>query len=247
MVRVMDAVTTTYIIVSTMRTGSYLLCEGLEYTGRAGHPMEVFCPERIEDYAGRWELPLHVSVEDYIRVAEGKGTTENGVFGMKIHGHHVEPMAERCGIKRDHWQVLWQFFPKAKYIYLTRRNRRAQAISWYRAEVTNEWWRIPGVEDLTLTGKAPEFDSAEIRRREIELERQDRAWASYLATLPKADVIAMDYETLAADYRGQVARTLVLIGEDAELARNLPEPRLMRQADEVSLDWERRMDLVFPR
>lgn len=237
----------TYIIASTMRTGSYLLCEGLEATGRAGHPMEVFCPERREEYAGNWHLPRGVGLEDFMRTAMVNGATENGVFGLKIHGHHVEPLAKECGFKGEPWQVLRLMFPAAKYIHLTRRNRRAQAISWYRAVETNQWWKIPGVQDWNLTGKEPEFDGAKIRSFEMELERQEKAWGNFFATIPAGDFIAMDYETLAADYRGQVARTLALIGEDAERAQALPEPRMVRQADATSAEWMRRMEEEFPR
>jgi len=236
----------TYIIASTMRTGSYLLCEGLNATGRAGHPREVFCPERRENYAGEWQLPPNIGFEDYLRAAVEKGMTENGVFGMKIHGHHVMPLAQECKRDGEPWQVLRQLFPTAKYIYLSRRDRRAQAISWYRAVITNEWWRIPGVDDLDLTGRQPEFDAAEIRRLEIELYRQYREWDRFFAAQPAVEVMTMEYESLSADYRQQVARALAFIGEDPTLANELPEPRMVRQSDETSEEWQRRMDAEFP-
>ena len=236
---------TTYIIASTMRTGSYLLCEGLEATGQAGHPREIFCPERRKSYAGEWRLPRDIGFDDFLRAAVEKGTTKNGVFGMKIHGHHVEPLARECGVAGGPWQVLRRLFPGAKYIHLRRHDRRTQAISWYRAVVTNEWWRIPGVEDWDLTGKEPEFNSAEIRRMEIELDRQQKAWDKFFAT-QSVEVLDMDYETLAADYRGEVARALAFIGEYPELAKTLPEPRMVRQRDETTEVWRRRMDEEFP-
>lgn len=235
----------TYIIASTMRTGSYLLCEGLEATQRAGHPREIFCLERQENYAGQWQLPPDIGFNDYLRAAIQKGTTENGVFGMKIHGHHVEPLARECGMMGEPWLVLRQLFPDAKYIHLRRRNRRAQAISWYRAVVTNEWWRITGVEDWDLTGKQPEFNATEIHRLEVELDRQQHAWDEFFAAQP-IDVMTMNYETLSADYRGEVARALAFIGEDPELAKELPEPRMVRQSDSTTEDWQRRMDAEFP-
>jgi LPS sulfotransferase NodH len=58
--------------------------------------------------------------------------------------------------------------------------------------------------------------------------------------------MTMDYETLSADYRGEVARALAFIGEDPELAKALPEPRMVRQSDSVTEDWHRRMDAEFP-
>ena len=241
----MDMPVVTYIIASTMRTGSYLLCEGLEATGRAGHPREIFCPERRENYAGEWQLPPNLSFADFLRAALQKSTTENGVCGMKIHGHHIGPLARECGMPSDSWTVLRELFPQARYVHLRRRDRRAQAISWYRAVITNEWWRIFGVEDWDLTGEEPEFDGEEIRRLELELEHQQRAWDEFFATKP-GEVLLMDYETLATDYRGEVARALAFIGEDSALARDLPEPRMVRQSDSMSEDWHRRMDLEYP-
>jgi LPS sulfotransferase NodH len=229
-----------------MRTGSYLLCEGLEASGVAGHPREVFCPERRGNYTGEWELPPDLSLDEYAYAAVQNGMTENGVCGMKIHGHHVEPLAREVGWAGAPWQVLRWIFPSARYIHLTRQNRRAQAISWYRAVVTNQWWKIPGVQDWDLTGKQPDFDGIEIRGMELELERQDNAWERFFAAGP-CELLMMDYETLASDYRGEVARALKFLGEDPELAKELPEPRLMRQADELSREWERRMDAEFPQ
>ena len=87
--------------------------------------------------------PEGVSFDEFLRVGIEKGTTANGVFGTKIHAHHVEPLAKQMGIRHDPWQVLRRLFPDAKYVQLRRKNRRAQAISWYRAEITNQWWLIP--------------------------------------------------------------------------------------------------------
>ena len=236
---------TTYIIASTMRTGSYLLCEGLEATGVAGHPREIFCPERRENYAGEWQLPPDVAMDDFLRAAIRKGTTNNGVFGTKIHAHHLEPLARECGVDGEPWQVVEKLFPAAKYIHLRRRNLRAQAISYYRAKVTNEWWRIPGVRDPELTGREPRFDAMKIRGLEVELMTHQRLWDEFF-TARKAAVLDMEYETLAADYRHEVERALTFLNLDAALAKHLPEPRLIRQSDDTSERWHRLMDAHFP-
>jgi LPS sulfotransferase NodH len=176
-------VTTTYIIASTMRTGSYLLCEGLYATGCAGHPREIFCPERRKNYCGEWQLPPGISFEEYLRTAVRKGTTNNGVCGMKIHAHHVEPLARQCGEITKPWRILARLFPTAQYIHLRRQDRRAQAISWYRAKITNEWYRISGETQDDLTGKEPQLDPSEIHRMEIELEHQDRRWEEFFRNI----------------------------------------------------------------
>jgi LPS sulfotransferase NodH len=228
-----------------MRTGSYLLCEALEWTGRAGHPREIFCPERRGMYEGEWKLPAGVAMADYLRKAIELGTTENGVFGTKIHYHHIESVARECNFAGEPAQVLRQYFPGAKYIHLRRRDRRGQAISWYRAKITNEWWRIKDVRQEDLTGVAPEFHAPEIRRREFELERHQQGWDRFFAD-PAVESITMDYEGLAANYREEVARTLAFIGEDSALARDLPKPRLVVQADATTEEWRAKMNAVFP-
>jgi LPS sulfotransferase NodH len=228
-----------------MRTGSYLLCEGLEATGCAGHPREIFCPERREMYAGEWKLPDGVTFDDYMRTGIEKGTTDNGVFGTKIHRHHLAPLARECGFEGEPEQVLRKLFPGAKYVHLRRRDRRGQAISWYRAKITNEWWRIAGVHDPSLTGRTPEFHAPDIRRIEYELERQQEAWDAYFGDA-SIESITMDYETLAANYRDEVARVLAFVGEDPKLAQGLPAPRLVVQADATTEIWRKKMDALFP-
>jgi LPS sulfotransferase NodH len=196
-------------------------------------------------YAGEWELPEGIAFDDYLRAGIEKGTTANGVFGTKIHRHHLAPLARECGFAGDPSHVLRKLFPGAKYVHLRRRDRRAQAISWFRAKITNEWWRIPGVHDPTLTGQTPEFHAPEIRRLEFELERQQKAWDVFFDAR-EVESMAMDYETLAANYREEVARVLAFIGEEPGIARALPDPRLVSQNDDTTEEWHRRMDALFP-
>ena len=241
----MAAPRVTYIIASTMRTGSYLLCEGLEATGIAGRPREIFCPERREEYTGRWNLPAGVTFEEFTRAAIDDGTTPNGVFGTKIHRHHVGPLARARGSTGESSHVLRDLFPNAKYLHLRRRDRRAQAISWSRAQQTNEWWRIAGVEDREVRPEPPQFHAPGLRRMELELERQQGEWDDFFCDA-WIESLTLDYEALAADYRGEIARALAFLGEDPTVAHSLPKPRMLLQADALTEEWRRRMDKLFP-
>jgi len=125
-----------YIIATTVRTGSYLLCEALDYTNVAGRPSETLNLELRPSYSREWGLPSDASLAEYVRALRKQGTSPNGVFGIKIHGHHIDPLAkEWCFLGPAH-EVLQELFPGARYIYLHRRDRRAQAISFYRATMT---------------------------------------------------------------------------------------------------------------
>lgn len=238
-------VTRSYIIASTLRTGSYLLCEGLYETHVAGSPVEAFCPDNRAGFCRRWELPSDADFATYFRGVIENGTTWNGVFGVKIHRHHLEHLARECSLAGDPDRVLPCLFPRANYIYLRRRNLRAQAISCFRAETTNEWWRIRDVVNPRAREAPPVFDAARILQLEKILRLQDNAWKRFFAA-EKIEPLQMDYETLWHDYRNEIARALAFIGQDAALAATLPDPRLVRQADSTTEEWCRMLDELSP-
>jgi LPS sulfotransferase NodH len=104
---------TSYLICSTPRTGSSLLCDALTATGVAGRPEEYFQfrartgyprrpqeyfegaadPEifdilgprtRVEEDESRYDPSRFARYDDYLAWALEEGTTPNGVFGAKV-------------------------------------------------------------------------------------------------------------------------------------------------------------------
>ena len=102
-----------YLICSTPRTGSSLLCDALTLTGVAGRPEEYFQfrartgfprrpqeyfegagdPEifdilgprtRIEEDESRYDPSRYERYENYLTWALDEGTTPNGIFGAKV-------------------------------------------------------------------------------------------------------------------------------------------------------------------
>jgi trehalose 2-sulfotransferase len=109
----MAAAHTSYLICSTPRTGSSLLCDALTGTGVAGRPEEYFQfrartgyprrpqeyfegaddPEifdilgprtRVEEDEARYDPSRFERYEQYLEWAVRAGTTPNGVFGAKV-------------------------------------------------------------------------------------------------------------------------------------------------------------------
>ena len=62
--------------------------------------------------------------------------TENGVRGVKIHWRHVVSLARTLGFRGDPGVVLEVLFPAAVFVNIVRADRRAQALSLFRAETT---------------------------------------------------------------------------------------------------------------
>jgi LPS sulfotransferase NodH len=230
-----------YIVASTPRTGSYLLCEGLEASGLAGRPTEVFSPNFQGIWCRRWGLSQIPDFADYFHAAVRHGTTPNGVYGLKIHWMHLEKLALQAGFVGRYEDVLDHLFPSSLYIHIVRRDRRAQALSYYRASITNEWWRIEGVVNEQSNGRSPVFHAGTILALENDLARQEGAWNEYFCERNLTPLV-VEYEALSADYCAQVARVLSFLGLDSSAAFTIPPPRLVRQSDALSSSWRKLLD-----
>ena len=57
-----------------------------------------------------------------------------------------------------------------------------------------------------------------------------------------AVALVVEYESLVCRLRDEVARVLTFIGQDSLAAQSIPEPRLVRQADDKTLTWRKRLD-----
>jgi LPS sulfotransferase NodH len=225
-----------YVIAATPRTGSTLLCEALAATGAAGIPNEAFPREFRPEWCRRWGLPTTIATADYVREALRRGTTANGMCAFKIHWMHVGALAYELGVPAG--QVLERLLPGAQFINIIRRDRRAQALSWFRALETGQWHRLPN----TGNAQAPSLDPAAVRRLEARIAKQQAAWETYFAQNQIAP-LTIEYEDLDRDHRHAVAKALRFLGLDPGLAQTVPPPRLARQADALTARWRAELEL----
>lgn len=220
---------TTYVIATSPRTGSTLLCEALTATKVLGNPTERFDPGANQSFLLNVGTYSETPFEEYFAAVLRRGTTKNGVFGVKVHWSQVEFLAQQSGAGFP--EVFDRLFPGAKYINLTRRDRRGQAISFYRLEQGNRRTKLGGLE----------FDAKEIRRLEGDLYRQQLGWAEYFRARG-IEPLTIEYESLVRYRRHEVARVLAFLGEDPAIAEGIPEPQLVQQADETTIAWRRLLD-----
>jgi LPS sulfotransferase NodH len=167
------------------------------------------------------------------------------VYGLKIQWLHIADLAREAGFAGNSEDVLEHLFPGAVFINIVRRDRRAQALSWYRAELTNEWFRWNGDANTSLSRPEPEFDSAGIRAIELEIDRNQLAWERYFRKR-RITPLTIEYEVLDNDYYGQVARVLDFLGLEVWRAWLIPPPLLARQSDVLTLRWRKLMDEAHP-
>lgn len=223
-----------YIVASTPRTGSNLLCEGLAATRVAGRPQEFFAPDFRDAWQKHWGLDDSVRPQEYVATALRHGTSQNGVVAFKIQWMHVAPLAAELGLPQAH--VLSGLLPDAAFVNTVRRDRLSQALSWFRAIATREWSRLHD----SPAPPAPALDAEAVRHLELHIAWQQTAWTDYFQRRGIVP-LTVEYEALDCDYRGQIRRVLEFLGLDPCLADAIAPPRLARQADEVTARWRQRL------
>ena len=85
------AATRSYIICTNPRSGSWLLSDGLSSTARAGHPREWFNVNQERTIRSDWDARNRgrMAFTHYVRHILERGTTGNGVFGLKLHYYQL--------------------------------------------------------------------------------------------------------------------------------------------------------------
>ena len=237
-----------YIICTAPRTGSTLLAEALKATGCAGRPAEYFdIHAHNEQY---WIRTLGIRNDaEYIEKVVEAGTTSNGVFGLKVHFHQLRAVHAKLLAAAQSQKVngpamsvealLRARFGEPRYIWLMRRNKVAEAISYYRAAKTGLWRSLSAeAAHRNAMDAALAFDFAAIDQYVRLVEDFDRGWESYFRQ-HRLKVLALCYEDLVKDYESTVRAVLNYLGI-ATQGLSIDPPRLGRQADTRSNEWERR-------
>lgn len=233
----LDDLHTSYIICATPRSGSTLLCEALMNTGLAGRPWEYFFDGNEPTWYAEWQVTTY---QDYVARAVRQGTTPNGVSGVKLMiGYLGQFVAKLRATPRFAGRtlavsaLLSEVFPNLHYIWITRRHKVRQAVSWEKAVQTGAW--AHGM----AAARAPEYDFAAIDRRASEIAVQEAGWQEFFddhAITP----LSVVYEDLEARYAETSEQLLDALGIAHPVPLVLGERVLRKQADEGSGAWVRR-------
>jgi LPS sulfotransferase NodH len=126
-------------------------------------------------------------------------------------------------------------------VYLSRDDKARQAISLYKAIHLDVWWTFAddeGVEIPPSRTLPREPDFAEIARLEATLRDHELCWTRFFEQ-GGIDPIRVRYTDIATAYEGTVTAVCDALDRPRQ-GRPIVRPRLRRQADAVTDDWERR-------
>lgn len=229
-----------YMLCSTPRTGSTLLCALLAATGRAGVPESYFRAEDIDARVDDWGLRLQDGSFDFGEFAasvRNHGTTANGVFGVRIMWGTLAELVgalRAAGQTGTDPQVLVRTFGELRFVYLRREDRVAQAVSRLRAEQTGVWHVRGAAGASSAEAPGARYDRVAIQGYLEEAVAHDDAWNCWFAEHGLSP-LRLTYEDLVSG-RDEVLRTLLShIGVAPPAAPLQVSNR--RMADSGSLEW----------
>jgi LPS sulfotransferase NodH len=234
-----------YTIWFSQRNGSSLLCEGLKSTGIAGRPEELF------NIPAPTTLLEHYQAEDYSELQEtlwAAGSTSNGVWGVKTNAprKNNDPIIDQLsyipGLEKaapTHFEVWENAFPNHRHIFLTRRNKIEQAVSWWKAIVSSEWHRKMGSDQpYSPENIRDKYDFKAIRHLLLECSLRE-AKIQDLLNQAKAIPLTIVYEDFAQDFESTIRKVVRFLGVDQD-DYPIGPPHYERLADDLSEEWTER-------
>lgn len=210
----------TYGIVGTQRSGSNYVCSVLRSVGSLTDPREYFSPVHIKDDNQKVLIDEDIFVFAKNLLIDVK---ENDWFGLKIHYLQFFEHFLKKGIK------LHDVFPNIKVIFLRRSNLVYQAISLWKAELTQQW-----TSDMDSIRKA-HYNFEEIRSRYYDLKIHDLMWEMYL-TENKMPFLNIIYEDIEKNEEKFFYNLFSYLGE-TENYKLMKQPELRKQADQKTAEW----------
>ncbi|WP_338528766.1 Stf0 family sulfotransferase [Nitratireductor thuwali] len=236
-----------YIICTTSRSGSTLLCKLLSQTGVAGEPNSYFHRPSVSSWASKFDLPRGASatqeefLQAVVKATRERGSAGTGVFGLRLMRKSFDFLMEQLdilcpGLANDA-ERFEMAFGRTLYIHLTRSDKVAQAVSLIKASQTGLWHLASDGSELERTAppRPPSYNAGEIARNVAELTAHDEEWVRWFER-ERIDPVLVGYDVLSDDPKGTVAGILNRLGLDAAAAREI-SPGVAKLADETSRAW----------
>lgn len=237
-----------YVICTSPRSGSTLLCELLKGTGIAGRPDSHFHTPSFD----RWlevygltdrQFASHAAALDAVFAAAiAKGTGETGIFGLRLQRGSFSFFQEQLAVLHPgHTRDVARIeaaFGRTRFIHLRRHDKLDQAVSLSIAEQSGLWHRAADGSEYERTAppQAPKYDRDDIARHMEDLAGMDADWEAWFER-ENVMPLRLSYDDLAAAPRETLGRVLEALGLDPSGASDSEVP-MAKLADATSRAWK---------
>ena len=131
-------------------------------------------------------------------------------------------------------QLLEAVFCKPKYIWMRRRNRVEQAVSWAIASQTGVWSQTVGAQPRTQA--TPKFNFKIVDEWCNRIAAHETGWANYFRD-NQIEPLVLCYEDVVACYQAAAERVLEFLAVPPPHRIEIPTPAVEKQANEISAQW----------
>ena len=215
----------TLLIAFTMRCGSNFLCEHLRANG-IGDPVEYLqYPFGVANR--QFYDDLGVDYGDFTGFLDAliENKSVNDIFSVKIAWDHKNAFLDAIKKIDSSIDSLEDFFPGARWLFLRRHDKVAQAISLWKAQKTGVW--VAKNSSMPVKEK-PEYKFFEILDSLMHILVEDLLWERYFYER-KIDPLTLYYE----DYEQNVKNAVLMVARYLGVSEQL---RLSEPNDIASVD-----------
>jgi LPS sulfotransferase NodH len=222
-----------YLIAFTPRSGSSYLCDVLRQCRLMGRPDEylstIFLPRL------RQRLAPAYCADEYLDLLLRATRSGSGISGLK---------ATWCQF-RDFSQLLRKpkELPAFRFIYLTRRNLAAQAVSLYRATQSGIFHtNVPIHEQDARTLEELPYDFEKIDYWHRHILAQEQGWRSYF-NAQRIFPLSITYEDIEEDVIATAQRMAYFLERPKAAQRAVPGSVFQKLAQRQNVEWSCRYTL----
>lgn len=239
-----------YIICTSPRSGSTLLCKLLAETGKSGNPNSHFHNPSLASWLETYEFhnsdfsTEQEALSAIFDAARARGTADTGIFGLRLQRGSFDFFIQQTavlfpGLQSD-VERIQAAFGQTLFIYLTRPNKLDQAISRVKAAQTGLWHMAADGTELERLSEPqdPHYDADAISHHLAELSELDDAWRDWFER-EKLKPLAISYDELSSDPQNVLGIILNELGLEKKIAQSI-NPPTTKLADETNRIWANR-------
>jgi LPS sulfotransferase NodH len=224
----------TYLLASVPRAGSTYFSHLLWRTGCLGAPLEYlnFEPAGPYGFAAGSSEQQHRLWRSVLR----RRCSPNGVFGVKAFPPQLEQL------QREHASLLEEVFATIlphgrprRVVYLRRRDRLAQTVSYARATISGVWRK----EQENKTARQIGYSEDALEAAERGIAFQEAAWEEMFADL-NIEPLSLWHEDVLADGAAAAEAVAQFLQVSIDPGAAVQVPAIEKQSEGTSREWAER-------
>ncbi len=239
-----------YVICTSPRSGSTLLCRLLRESGNAGFPESHFHAPSLEKWLSYYDLQnaqfseRQDALSAVFNAAFERGKGESNIFGLRLQRHSFDFFIAQLNVLYpsipDDKSRMNAAFGSTLFVHLSRENKLDQAISYVKAKQSGLWHMAPDGTELERLSepKEPVYDAAAIATQLALLEQMETEWNEWFTT-EKIEPLRVTYKELSAAPYATLVRILGALGLECDPKDEMTPP-IAKLADAINADWAER-------